>query len=236
MMQAIILAGGKGERLRPFTADRPKAMVEIGGVPLLAYQLQWLHAHGVREAIVACGYRHDVIQTYFGSGEKVGVRIRYSIEEQPLGRGGALKRAFALLPADDDACVATNGDVITTMELESMLKTHRDSGCLATVMLVPLVSPYGIVEVDTRERIVAFREKPQLPYWVNAGIYILSRSIEPLLPVHGDHEDTTFPTLAASRKLGAFKSQSYWRAIDSVKDLTEAHKALEQHLIPSFRA
>jgi NDP-sugar pyrophosphorylase family protein len=175
-----------------------------------------------------------VIQAYFGTGEKVGMRIRYSIEEQPLGRGGALKLAFGLLSAGDDICIATNGDVITALDLEPMLKTHRESGCLATVLLVPLVSPYGIVEVDGRERIVAFREKPQLPYWLNAGIYILSRSIEPLLPVQGDHEDTTFPKLAAEHKLGAFKSQSYWRAIDTAKDLSEAHKALEQRLIPSF--
>jgi len=233
-MQAIILAGGKGERLRPITADRPKAMVEIGGVPILGYQLQWLHAHGVREAIIACGYRHEVIQAYFGTGEKVGMRIRYSIEDQPLGRGGALKLAFGLLSAGDDVCIATNGDVITSLDLGPMLKTHRDSGCLATVLLVPLVSPYGIVEVDARERIVAFREKPQLPYWLNAGIYILSRSIEPLLPVQGDHEDTTFPKLAGEQKLGAFKTQAYWRAIDTAKDLSEAHKALEQRLLPTF--
>jgi NDP-sugar pyrophosphorylase family protein len=124
--------------------------------------------------------------------------------------------------------------VVTSLDLGPMLKTHRDSGCLATVLLVPLVSPYGIVEVDARERIVAFREKPQLPYWLNAGIYILSRSIEPLLPAQGDHEDTTFPKLAGEQKLGAFKTQSYWRAIDTAKDLSEAHKALEQRLLPTF--
>jgi NDP-sugar pyrophosphorylase family protein len=234
-MQAIILAGGKGERLRPFTTDRPKAMVEIGGVPLLAYQMQWLKAHGVIEVVVACGYRHEVIQAYFGTGDKIGMRIQYSIEEHPLGRGGALKLAFGRLPPGDDACVATNGDVITTLELGAMLQTHRDTGCLATVMLAPLVSPYGIVDVDSRERIVAFREKPQLPYWLNAGIYILSRMVEPLLPVQGDHEDSTFPKLAAEHKLGAFKSHAYWRAIDTAKDITEAHKALEQRLIPAVK-
>jgi NDP-sugar pyrophosphorylase family protein len=234
-MQAIILAGGKGERLRPFTADRPKAMVEIGGVPLLAYQMQWLRAQGVTEVVVACGYRHEVIQACFGTGEKIGMRIQYSIEDEPLGRGGALKLAFGRLPVGDDVCVATNGDVITTLALGPMLQTHRDTRCLATVMLVPLVSPYGIVEVDSRERIIAFREKPQLPYWLNAGIYILSRAVEPLLPIQGDHEDTTFPKLAAEHKLGAFKSHAYWRAIDTAKDITEAHKALEQRLIPAVK-
>ncbi len=235
-MQAIILAGGKGERLRPFTSDRPKAMVEIGGVPLLGYQLQWLHAQGVTEIIVACGYRHDAIEEYFGTGEKLGMRIQYSVEGQPLGRGGALKLAFGFLRKDDDLCLATNGDVITNLELKPLIQTHRNSGCLATIMLVPLVSPYGIVEVDASEKIVAFREKPQLPYWLNAGIYVLSRQVEKLLPDQGDHEDTTFPKLAGEHKLGAFKSQAYWRAVDTAKDLSEVTKALEQRLLTPFPA
>lgn len=235
-MQAIILAGGKGERLRPFTTDRPKAMVEILGVPLLGYQLQWLQTQGVTDIIVACGYRHEVIEEYFGAGEKWGVRIQYAVEPQPLGRGGALKLAFGLLREGEDICLATNGDVITNVRLRPLLQAHRDSGCLATVVLAPFISPYGIVEVDDGEKIVAFREKPELPYWVNAGIYVLSREIERLLPDQGDHEDATFPRLAAEQQLGAFKSRSYWRAVDTVKDLSEVHKELEQRLLTSFLA
>jgi len=93
-MQAIILAGGRGERLRPFTEDRPKPMVEILGIPILGYQLQWLQSQGIEDVIVSCGYRHDVIQNYFGNGEKWGVKIQYSVETEPLGSGGALKLAF----------------------------------------------------------------------------------------------------------------------------------------------
>lgn len=235
-MQAIILAGGKGERLRPFTTDRPKPMVEILGMPLLGYQLQWLQAQNVTDVIIACGYRHEVIQEYFGTGEKWGVRIQYAVEPQPLGRGGALKLAFGLLRSGEDVCLATNGDVLTNVRLKTLLQAHRDNGCVATVVLTPFISSYGIVDVDPEEKIVAFREKPELPYWVNAGIYVLSREIEPLLPDLGDHEETTFPRLAADRRLGAYRSRSYWRAVDTVKDLSEVHKDLEQRLLTSFLA
>jgi len=235
-MYAIVLAGGKGERLRPFTEDRPKAMVEIMGMPILGYQLQWLQGQGITDAVISCGYRHEVIQDYFGTGEKWGVRLQYAVEPQPLGRGGALKLAFGLLRDGEDLSLATNGDVITNVRLKPLIQAHRDSKCLATVVLAPFISPYGIVDVDADDKIAAFREKPELPYWVNAGIYVLSREIEQFLPDQGDHEDTTFPRLSAERKLAAFKSRSYWRAVDTVKDLSEVHKELEQRLLTSFLA
>lgn len=235
-MQAIILAGGKGERLRPFTQDRPKCMVEVLGVPLLGYQLEWLSAQGVTDAIISCGYRHEVIEQYFGGGEKWDVRLQYSVESQPLGRGGALKLAFQLLALGEDLCLATNGDVVTNVRLKPLIQAHRQNGCLATVVLAPFISPYGIVEVDAEDRVVAFHEKPELPYWMNAGIYVLSREVEPLLPDQGDHEDSTFPRLAQERRLGAYKSRAYWRSVDTVKDISEVSKELEKRLMTSFLA
>lgn len=233
-MQTIILAGGRGERLRPFTEDRPKPMVEILGIPILGYQLQWLQSQGVTDIIISCGYRHDVIQNYFGNGEKWGVKLQYSIEPEPLGRGGALKLAFQSLSAGEDICLATNGDVITNVRLKPLIQAHRQNGCLATIVLAPFISPYGIVEADESDKVVAFHEKPELPYWMNAGIYVLSREVKSLLPDQGDHETTTFPQLAAEQQLGAFKSRSYWRSVDTVKDLSEVTKELEKRLLTSF--
>src|SRR5215467_9727370 len=147
-MYAIVLAGGKGERLRPFTEDRPKAMVEIMGIPILGYQLQWLQAQGVTDLIIACGYRHQVIQTYFGNGERLGLKITYAVEQEPLGRGGALRGALGLVAPEESVVLATNGDVISNVPLAPLLSAHRAKHPLATVMLTPFVSPYGIVEVD----------------------------------------------------------------------------------------
>ncbi|MDR7484194.1 MAG: nucleotidyltransferase family protein [Armatimonadota bacterium] len=235
-MKAIILAGGRGERLRPFTEDRPKPMVQVLGVPILAYQLHWLQTQGTTEVVMACGYRREVIQDYFGNGEKWGMRIHYAVEEEPLGRGGAIRHAFGYLNPAPDLVIATNGDVITNLRLAPVIAQHRDQGVLATVVLTPYVSTYGLVEVNAEDRVIAFHEKPTLPYWVNAGIYVLSREVIAAFPEVGDHETTIFPRLAEQRKLGAYRSRDYWRAVDTVKDLTEVSRELERRLLTSFLA
>ncbi|HKX16683.1 MAG TPA: nucleotidyltransferase family protein [bacterium] len=234
-MYAIVLAGGKGERLRPFTEDRPKAMVEIMGIPIVSYQLQWLQAQGVTDLIIASGYRHEVIESYFGSGERIGLRITHVVEDEPLGRGGALRAALGHVPAGEEVVVATNGDVITTIPLAPFLSAHRAGRVLATIMLTPFVSPYGIVEFDADDRVTHFREKPELPYWINAGIYALSPAIRPLLPERGDHETTTFPQLAGESRLGAFRSRGYWRGVDTIKDVNEVAAEFQGRLLSIFR-
>ena len=113
---------------------------------------------------------------------------------------------------------------------------HRERNDLATVVLTPFVSTFGVVEVDEDDRVVAFDEKPTLPYWINAGIYVLSREAIAMMPEVGDHERTTFPELAAKRRLGAFKSTGYWRSVDTVKDLSEVRQELEQRLLSAFLA
>lgn len=230
-MHAIILAGGKGERLRPFTADRPKPMVEVLGVPILAYQVQWLQAQGVTDITISCGYRYEVIADYFGDGARWGVRITYAVEEEPLGRGGGIKHAWRQARPTSDVIIATNGDIITNLDLGAVLAQHRAAGVLATLVLVPFVSPYGIVEVDEQDRVRGFREKPELPYWINAGIYVLSRELLSAFPDKGDHETATFPDLARRGLLGAYRSRAYWRAVDTVKDHSEVTRELEKRLL-----
>jgi len=234
-MYAIVLAGGKGERLRPFTEDRPKPMVEIMGVPMLGYQLQWLQGQGVTDAVISCGYRHEVIEAYFGGGERLGLRISYVVEQDPLGRGGALRLALGRIPENEEAVIATNGDVITNLRLAPVLEMHKSRRMIATVVLTPFVSPYGIVEIDGDGRVTHFQEKPDLPYWINAGIYVLSPAIRGHLPERGDHETTTFPALARSGKLGAYKSQAYWRGVDTIKDVNEVASEMQQRLMSLFR-
>lgn len=235
-MHAIILAGGKGARLRPYTEDRPKPMVEVLGVPILAYQMHWLQTQGVDDVVIACGYRHEVIRDYFGGGEKWGMTIRYSVEAEPLGRGGAIRQAFGLFSDPSEWIIATNGDIITNLRLDKVLAHHRDHDALATVVLTPYVSTYGLVEVNADDRVIAFIEKPTLPYWINAGIYVLSRDVIGLFPDTGDHEATIFPRLAEQRRLGAYKSRDYWRAVDTIKDLTEVSRELERRLLTAFLA
>ena len=232
-MYALILAGGRGERLRPLTDSVPKPMVQVCGKPILHHQVAWLKAGGVTDVVFLAGYRWEVIQDYFGDGAAVGVRVHYSIEDAPLGRGGAIRQAMAQLPPLADPLVVTNGDVITGMSLNSLVAQYheelrRNPHHLATIMLVPFQSPYGIVDLDDADRVVGFREKVELPFWINAGVYVLSRHLEEYLPALGDHETETFPALAQGGRLSAYRFRGYWSSIDSFKDLKEAEERLEQ--------
>ena len=225
-MYALVLAGGKGERLRPLSEDRPKPMVPLAGKPILEYHLTWLRDEGVTHALLLCGYRADVIQDYFGDGRRWGLAIDYSLEDEPLGRGGAFKLAFSRVPPSEELLIGTNGDVLCNQPLAPILRAHRASGAVATVMLTRFVSPYGIVQVTRDGRIIRFQEKPRLPHWINAGLYVLSRPFFDLLPDVGDHEDSAFPLLAERGQLRAYRSRAYWRSIDTIKDLTEAAREL----------
>ena len=221
-MFALVLAGGKGERLRPLTADRPKPMVLLNDKPILQHHLEWLAANGVTDAVLLCGYKHEAIQRHFGDGSAFGLRIFYSIEATPLGRGGAFRRGFRHVPATEKTVIGTNGDNIVEQPLAPLLRRHRQTGAVATVMLAPLRSPFGVVRLTRGSRIVGFDEKPLLPYWVNAGVYALEREFFAMLPEIGDHETAVFPELAARGKLFGFKSNQYWKPIDNVKDVNEA--------------
>ncbi len=221
-MYALIIAGGEGERLRPLTSDRPKPMIKVAGRPILEYQIRWLARQGVSDAVLLCGYKAEVIQRHFGDGSRFGLGVHYSLEEEPLGRGGALKLGARLLPSGEDVVIALNGDILTNQPLAPLIRYHRRKNAAATVMLTRLRSPYGVTRLDSSGRITAFDEKPLLPHWINAGLYVVTREFLRRLPDRGDHETTTFPALAAEGKLFGYRSRAYWRTVDTFKDLTEA--------------
>ena len=230
-MYALILAGGMGERLRPLTDTLPKPMVPVCGQPILWHQVQWLKRAGVTDVVFLVGYKWQSIQDFFGDGTQFGIRAQYSVEDSPLGRGGAIRRGFSLVPEEVQSAIILNGDVITDEEPDTVLanfqeKKSADPSHTATIMVVPMVSPYGLVDVDSQMEVVGFREKVELPYWINAGVYVFDRSIVPQLPELGDHEVETFPQLAQAGKISALKSQAFWRSVDSFKDLREA----EEHM------
>ena len=224
-MQAIILAGGRGERLLPFTAEHPKCLVEVAGQPVALRQLSWLATQGVDEAIFSCGYRWQAIRDRLGDGAGLGLRVRYAPEDEPLGRGGGLRHAMGLLDASGTFLVI-NGDVLAQPALAGFLARHRASQALATVLVVPCVSDDAIVVSDAEGRVTAFREKPRLPYWINGGLYLMEPAIRDLLPERGDHETTTLPALAAAGRLSSFAHEGSWFSIDSHADIKAAERAL----------
>ncbi|MBI4220262.1 MAG: nucleotidyltransferase family protein [Chloroflexi bacterium] len=237
-MYALTIAGGRGERLKPFTDTLPKAMVPVNERPLISYQVAWLRRHGVTDVVFLCGYLGEKIQEYFGDGSRFGVRAHYSVEHEPLGRGGAVRKGLSLVPDSEKLVIVTNGDVLTDQDLQALIQLHKVKGAAATMTLVPYPSQFGVVEVGDDQLVTAFVEKGRLPFWINAGIYVFDRDIGPLLPEKGDHETTTFPILADRRKLAALKSKAFWTTVDSSKDLREVSERLkiEPAIIPPTRS
>ncbi|MDE3074330.1 MAG: nucleotidyltransferase family protein [Chloroflexota bacterium] len=224
-MKAIVLAGGRGQRLQPLTLDRPKCLVEVAGKSIAQRQLEWLAGEGVDEVIFSCGYRWEMIRQAIGDNA-FGMLVRYAPEEQPLGRGGGLRHALSQLQLGADPVVALNGDVLTRLQLADMAAQHQAAAALATLLLVPYVSQHGIVDLGEDDRVVGFREKPRLPYWLSGGVYLLSPAIRELLPERGDHETTTWPELARQGRLHGYRFEGFWRSLDSAKDVAEAEAAL----------
>jgi NDP-sugar pyrophosphorylase family protein len=229
-MEAIILAGGKGERLGAAAQGLPKALVSVAGRPLAAYQVGLLAGAGVTRVIVSCraGTGHHFEEGLAGSG----VEVVLAEEPEPLGRGGGIRFAAQSRTSSGDAFVL-NGDELLTPDLDQMLAEHRRVEAAATLLVAPLKSAVGIVEVADDDRITSFREAPVLPHWVSAGVYVLSEDAFALLPERGDHETSTFPQLAAEGRLRAHRYKGVWLTVNTPKDLRRAEAEVGQlGLIP----
>ncbi|WP_406284106.1 NDP-sugar synthase [Embleya sp. NBC_00896] len=220
--QAVILAGGQATRMRPYTDDAPKAMVPVAGAPILGHQLLWLAGHGVKRVVLSVGYRADMIRDYVGDGARFGLAATYAVEEQPLGRGGGMKLAARRLPDPAADFLALNGDVITHFDLGDLIARHEAARTAVTIALSPYRSNWGVVDIDDGDRVRGFVQSPVLPYWINSGVYAVAPEVVALLPDKGDHEDTTFPDLAARDRMRAYRIDGYWRGIDTVKDVKAA--------------
>ncbi|MEM2006181.1 MAG: nucleotidyltransferase family protein [Sulfolobales archaeon] len=230
-MKAAIIAGGLGKRLRPLTEDRPKPLVEVAGKPIIEWQIEWLKQCGVSSFVVLAGYYREKLIDFLGSGSRFGVHVAYVIEDEPLGTGGAIKNAESVIGSD--TFIAVNGDVVTNIPVGELVKYLNDlRDAVAAIALVPLRSPYGIVELDRTGRVVSFREKPVLEeYLINAGVYVMKPEIFEYLPSKGDVERDTFPKLAAEGRLaGRVFRGYYWRSIDTIKDVEEASHEISRHL------
>lgn len=219
-MKAVILAGGYGKRLRPLTDQRPKPMIEVLNIPIIEWQIKWLKSFGISEAIICVGYMKEQIIDHIGSGSRLAVRVGYAVEEEPLGTGGALKNAETLL-AGQKSFFMINGDILTDLDPNRLSVENSGHQSLA---LVPLRSPYGVVELDGNSRVLGFVEKPRIAdRWINAGVYRFTPDVFGYLPENGNIEVTALPALAREGKLNATKFENvFWRSIDSHKDIDEA--------------
>jgi mannose-1-phosphate guanylyltransferase len=216
-MQAIVLVGGRGTRLRPLTETVPKPALTLVDRPFLAYMIEWLAAHGVSEVVLACGFLPDVLrEALAGEEERAGVRIRYAVEPEPLGTAGAIRFAADELGDDlEDRFLALNGDVLTDLDLGALVRAHAERAARATIALHPVEdsSAFGLVHSAEEGEVLAFLEKTgeAVPGEVNAGMYALERSVLELIPP-GESvsiERDVFPRLVGGGLHGLLL-EGYW--------------------------
>ncbi|HEX5929296.1 MAG TPA: NDP-sugar synthase [Solirubrobacterales bacterium] len=215
-MQAIVLVGGEGTRLRPLTNDVPKPALKLVDRPFLAYMIEWLAAHGVTEAVLACGFLPDVLREALGEETHSGVRLTYVTEPDRRGTAGAIRfAADSLGDRLDEGFLALNGDVLTDLDLTALTRVHEERGGRATIALYPVEdsAAYGLVSLDAGGAVTEFLEKTgeAVPGEINAGAYCLNRSVLDLIPPGREVsiEREVFPRLIGDG-LGAVRLDGYW--------------------------
>jgi len=219
-LQAIILAGGRGNRLKPITDYVPKSLVPIKNIPIIEWQIKYLKKFGVNEIIISTGYKTKMIENYL-SIKNLNVKIKFSIEKSPLGTGGAIKKAGKMI--NGKSFFVINGDVITNIDLNKLSKKPN------SIASIELQTKFGILEINGN-KISKFREKIAISdLWMNAGIYHLQKQILKDLPNKGDIEKTLFPNYAKKGKLNTIKFKKIkWYSIDSFKDIEECSLAIQK--------
>lgn len=223
-MKGVILAGGFGKRLKPITDNVPKPMIEILDKPIIEWQIQLLAKNNIREIIICVGYLKEQIIDHIASGNRFNVKVAYTVEEEPLGTGGALKNTYSLLKDEKEGFFMINGDILTNIDFKILADKNKTN----TLAVVPLSSPYGIVDFDEQLNVTGFKEKPHIQdKWINAGIYFFNEDVFNYLPDKGNIETTALPEMANQQKLKAKKFEnSFWKSIDSHKDIEESSKEL----------
>jgi NDP-sugar pyrophosphorylase family protein len=215
-MEALLLAGGKAERLGEAAQGLPKPLVPVAGFPLAEYTVARLVGAGVTRILVACrAGQEDAFVNALGG---LGAEIEPVGEPEPLGRGGGLRLA-ASRRVEDGTVLALNGDELLDVDFRALLDEHERSAAAATIVVAQVQSP--------------FREAPTLPDWVNSGVYALGEEALERLPERGDHEQSTFPELAAERKLRAYRHEGVWLTVNTPKDLRRAEDFMAAH--PDWR-
>ena len=219
-MKAIILAGGRGKRLRPITDKIPKPLIPINNKPLIERTIKYLKKYGITEIIISSGYKSNLIEKFLKKEKNFGCKIIFSIEKTPLGTGGAIKKA--LKHVNEKSFLVLNGDIVTNIDLKKILKKPN------TIAANELKTKFGTMNIKNN-KILKFNEKKDVTnVWMNPGIYHLSINTEKLIPKKGSLEGIVFPKMAKNKTLETVKFKNVlWFSIDSHKDIEECSKEIK---------
>jgi NDP-mannose synthase len=228
-MKAVILAGGRGQRLAPYTTVLPKPLLPIDDIPILEVVIRQLKHAGFDDVTMAVGYLAELLMAYFGDGAKFGVRIRYSREEEPLGTAGPL----SLLDHLDEPFLVMNGDLLTTLDYRAMWEYHTHGGTLATLATFPrsVKIDLGVIETDAEGSVAAYIEKPTYSYTVSTGIYLFDPPVLSFLPQGEkmDLPDLVTLLMTNGHRVATFPFEGYWLDIGRPDDYERAVEEFRHH-------
>jgi len=234
-VKAVILAGGMGTRMRPLTYVIPKAMLPIGGRPLLEHTIRYLKSYGLKELVVCVAYLKNHIKDYFKDGSDFEVSIEYAESDMPLGTAGQLKTAEKKISGP---FLAMNGDIITSLNINKLIKFHQKMGGIGTISLkkFDVKVPYGHIEMDGKQNVIKkFVEKPTFSFLANAGIYILEDKIFDYIPEGRtvSLERETFPLLLEKgERLNGYYEEAYWADVGTITDFERVDRELLSAIYP----
>ncbi len=221
-MKAVVLAGGKGTRLAPYTKILPKPLMPIGDMPILEILLRQMKKAGVDEVILTVGHLAELLKAFFQDGRRLGLKIRYSFEEQPLGTAGPL----SLIEGLDDTFLITNGDVLTTLDLRALIASHRQSGAAATIATHArqVKVDLGVIQFDGDHEIIGYLEKPRYDFFVSMGIYVFEPRVLEYIPhnTYLDFPDLVLKLIAAGERVKGYPFEGYWQDLGRPDDYEQA--------------
>ena len=228
-MKVIILAGGKGRRLYPYTVVLPKPLMPVGDFPILEVVLRQLKSHGLTDVTLAVGHLGNLIQAFFGDGSKWGVKINYSFEEEPLGTVGPLTCLTEL----DETFMVMNGDLLTTLDYLDLIKYHKDEKAVATVAAQErwVDIDFGVIQRDKDDKMAKYIEKPRLSYLVSMGTYVFEPELLESIPKgeRFDFPDLMQRLLQEKRKVAIYRSDEFWLDIGRPDDYQRAVEEFEKN-------
>jgi mannose-1-phosphate guanylyltransferase len=231
-MKAVILAGGLGTRLQPYTFFIPKPMLPLGNKPLLEHIIEWLkNAGGINQVVVCVSYLHRTIEDYFEDGARFGVEIEYARSERPLATAGQLKTAEKLL---DDSFVCVYGDSVYEFNLRKMMRQHKESKAFVSMALLQYSTKlkYGFIDVNGQDRVMAWREKPEISGLINIGCYVMEPEFLKIIPRSGAFgmDDAVRKALEQKKNVKGFKIDTGFIDIGDKKSYIDAYKQYANRL------
>jgi len=226
-VKAIILAGGRGTRLAPYTTILPKPLMPLGEKPVLELLIERIRESGINEIILAVGYLAELIMSYFGDGSKYGVKLFYQKEEKPLGTAGPIAGIKDL----NESFLVVNGDILTTLDFKALLAFHKSKKALVTIALHKRQTKidYGLIELNDDDRIVSYTEKPVMDHLVSMGIYVFEPSILHFMQENTkqDIPDLIKEVIAKNGIVCGYVSEDYWLDIGRPSDYEQALKDMD---------